>query len=119
MAAPKLSLNETMELLSRVRGASDEDLDQTALLAALKAKLGVFDFEKPPPTMSRGVEFLTKDVKRCRGSRSSPMDTCPSPFNPRVRTVPVFSVGDTKEAEMKSYGLASLAALGTTSPSPP
>ena len=69
--------------------------------------------------MSPGVELLTMDVKRCRGIRSSPMDTCPSPFHPRVRTVPVCSVGDTSEAVMKSYGLAALAPWAIPHPSPP
>ena len=68
--------------------------------------------------MSPGVELLTMDVKSCRGIRISPMDTCPSPFHPRVKTVPVCSVGDPWEAEMKSYGLAALAPLAITHPSP-
>ena len=118
MAAPKLGLHETMELLSRVLGAREEDPDLSALSAALKTKLGLSDLKKPPPTMSPGVELLTMDVKSCRGIRISPMDTCPSPFHPRVRTVPVCSVGDTSEAEMKSYGRAALAPLAITHPSP-
>ena len=69
--------------------------------------------------MSPGVELLTRDVKSCRGIRSSPMDTCPSPFHPRARTVPGCSVGDTTEAEMKGYGLAALAPLATVYPPPP
>ena len=40
MAAPKLGLDETMELLFRVLGAGDEDPDLSALSAALKAKRG-------------------------------------------------------------------------------
>ena len=100
MAAPKLGLDETTELLSRVLGASEEDPDLSALSAALNANLGLSDLKKPPPIMSTGVELLTRDVKSCRGIRSSPMDTCPGPFHPRVRTVPVCSVGDTTEAEM-------------------
>ena len=95
MAAPKLGLDETMELLSRGLGAGEEDLDLSALSAKLKAKLGLSDPKQPPTTMSPGVELLTRDVKSCRGIRSSPMDTCPSPFHPCVRTVPVCSVGDT------------------------
>ena len=118
MAAPKLGLDETMELLSRILRAGDEDPDLSALSAALKTKLGLSDLKKPPPTMSPGVELLTRDVKSCRGIRSSPMDTCPSPFHPRVRTVPVCSVGDTTEAEMKGYGLSALAPLATLHPSP-
>ena len=54
MAAPKLGLDETMELLSRILGAGDEDPDLSALSAALKTKLGFSDLKKPPPTMSRG-----------------------------------------------------------------
>ena len=119
MAAPKLGLDETMDLLSRVLDAGDEDPDLSALPAALKTKLGLSDLKKPPPTLSPGVELLTRDVKSCRGIRSSPMDTCPSPFHPRVRTLPVCSVGGTTEAELKGYGLAALAPLATVYPSPP
>ena len=118
MAAPKLGLDETMELLSRVLAAVDEDPDLSALSAALKTKLGLSDLKKPPPTMSPGVQVLTRDVKSCRGIRSSPMDTCPSPFHPRVRTLPVCKVGDTTKAEMKGYGLSALAPLATVHPSP-
>ena len=89
MAAPKLGLDETMELLSRGLGEGDEDRLPSALSAALKTKLGLSDLKKPPSTMSPGVELLTRDVKSCRGIRTSPMDTCRSPFHPRVRTVHV------------------------------
>ena len=68
--------------------------------------------------MSPGVELFTRDVTSCRGIHSSPMDTCPSPFHPRVRTVPVRSVGDTTGADMKGYGLSALAPLATLHPSP-
>ena len=47
------------------------------------------------------------------------MDTCPSPFHPRVRTVPVCSVGDTTEAEIKGYGQAALSPLTIVYPSHP
>ena len=119
MAAPKLGLDETMDLLSRVLGARDEDRDLSALSAALKTKWGLSDLKKPSPTMSLGVELLAWDVRSCRGIRSSPMDTCPSPFHPPVRTVPVCSVDDTTEAEMKGYGLAARAPLATVYPSSP
>ena len=119
MAAPKLGLHETMDLLSRVLGAGDEDPDLRALSAALMTKLGLSDLKKTPPTMSSGVELLTRLVRSCRGIRSSPLDTCPSPFNPRVMTVPVCSVGDITKADMKGYGLAALAPLATVYPSPP
>ena len=116
IAAPKLGLDETIELLSGVLASGDEDPDLGALTAAPKVKQGLSDLKKPQPTMSPGVELLTRDVKRCRGIPSSLMDTCPSRVHPRVRTV---HVGDTREAEMKSYGLAALAPLATTHPSPP
>ena len=119
MTAPKLGLDETIELLSRVLGAGDEDPDLSALSAALKAKLGLSELKKHPSTMSPGVELLTRGVKSCRGIRSTPTDTCPSPFHPRVRTVPVCTVGDSNEAEMKGYGLAALAPLATVYPSTP
>ena len=47
------------------------------------------------------------------------MDTSPSPFYPCVKTVPICNVGDTIEAERKSYGLAALAPLAITYPSAP
>ena len=119
MAAPKLGLDETMELLSRVLGAGEEDPHLSALSMAPKEKLGCADQEKLHPTTSRGVELLTTDVKSCRGIRSPPMDTCPSIFRPRVRTVPVCSVGDTSEADMTSYDLAALTRLATRHPSSP
>ena len=45
------------------------------------------------------------------------MDTRPSPFNLCVRTVPVYSVGNISEAEMKNYVLAAVALLAITHPS--
>ena len=117
--APKLGLDETVELLTRVLSACEEDLDLSAFSAAPKTKLGLSNVKKPPSTMSPGVELLTRDVKSRRGIRSSLMDTCPSPFHLRVRTLPVCNVGDTSEAEMKSYGRAAQAPLAITHPSPP
>ena len=47
VAAPKLGLEETMELLSRGLGAGEEDVKLSALSTALKAKLGRSDLKKP------------------------------------------------------------------------
>ena len=116
MAAPKLRIDETMELLPRALGAGEEDQN---LSAALKAKLGLSDLNKPSLAMCTGVELLSRDVKSCSGIYSSPMDTRPSNFYPCMRTVLVCSVGDTPVVEMKSYGQAALAPLATTHPSPP
>ena len=108
-----------MELLSRFLNAGDEDKDLGASSAALKAKQGLLDLRTPPPTMSPGVQLLTSDVKSCRGIRSSLMDSCPSPFHPRVSTVPVGSVGMGSEVTIRNYGLPALAPLATKHPSPP
>ena len=40
-----------------------EDPDLNALSAAVKTKLGLYDLKKPPPTMSPGVQLLTRDLK--------------------------------------------------------
>ena len=119
MAAPRLGLGETMELLSQVLGAGDEGPDLSALSAALKAKLGLSELKKPPSTMSPAVELLTQGVKSCNWIRSTPLNTCPSPFHPRVRTVPVCTIGDSTEAEIEDYGLAALAPILTVYPSVP
>ena len=92
---PKLHLNVTMELLTRVLGASDEDAHLSALSPALKTELWLSNLNKPSPTRSPSVGLLTRGVKSCRCIRSSPMDRCSGPFHPRVRTTPVCSVGDT------------------------
>ena len=78
MAAPKLGVDETMGLLSRVLGAGHEDPDLSALSAALKVRLGLSELKKPPAAVFAGVKLLTRDSKSCRGTRSSPMDTCPT-----------------------------------------
>ena len=119
MAAPKLNLDENMELLSRVRGAGDEDPHLSALSAALKTILELSDSKKPSRTLSPGVELLTRDVKSYRGIGSPPIDTCPSPYHPRERTLAVCNVGEPTEAEMKSYGLAALAPLAIMHPCAP
>ena len=51
MTAPKLGLDETMDLLSQVLGASnegDEDPNLSAPSAALKANLGLGHLKSPP-----------------------------------------------------------------------
>ena len=78
----------------------------------------LFDSKKHPPTMSLGVKMLTKDVKNCKGIRSSSMGTCPSPFHSHVRIVPSSTVRYAFQAEMKSYGLAVLSSLAIIHPLP-
>ena len=87
-AAPEVGLDETMDMLSRVLGAGDEDPNLNALSASLKTKLELRDLKNPPPTnpwcgtFDQGCEKLQRYPPLL-------MNTCPSPFHPRVRTVPV------------------------------
>ena len=67
----------TMELLSRVLGAADEDPDLSAPSAALKAKLGLSNLKKPPPyhvplcgNFDRGVEELQRHLRLSYGHLS-------------------------------------------------
>ena len=75
--APKLGLDETIELLTRVLGASEEDQDLSALFAALKTKLGLSDLKKPPPyhvawsrTADHGREELQRHLQLSYGHLS-------------------------------------------------
>ena len=115
----KSVLDETMELLNLVFGASEKDSDLSAFSAALKTKPWLTVLKKPRSNISLRLKPLTRDVKSCRGICSSPMDPFCSPFHPLVTTVPICNVGDPSEAEMKSYGVVALAPLATTHPSPP
>ena len=79
MAAPKLALDETMELLSRVLGAGDEEPDLSALSAALKAKLGLSNWKKPSPyhvlccgTFDPGCKKLQRHPQLSYGNLSEP-----------------------------------------------
>ena len=60
---PKLGLDDTVELLTKILGASDEDPDLNTFSVPLKTNLGLPDLKKSPSTMSRGMELLTTDVK--------------------------------------------------------
>ena len=110
----KLRPGETMELLTRVSGATEEDLNLCAISAALETKLGFANLKKLPQTVLPGVQFLTRDVKSFLGFRSSPEDTCPSLFHHPVRIVPFRNVDVTSEFVMKIYGLAALVPLAIT-----
>ena len=113
----ELAPDETVELLTNIVGASEEDPNLSALSAALKSTLGLSDLERPPNSMSLGVELLTCEVQSCRGIRVSPKDACLSLFHPRVRMVSLCTVSEIPAAEMKGYGLAALAPLAITDPS--
>ena len=82
MAAPKLALHETMELLSRVLGTSEADPDLSALSAALKPKLGLPDLEKPPPTMSLWSGTVDQGCEELQRHPQLPNRHLSQPFPP-------------------------------------
>ena len=112
------ALDHTAELLAKLLSGS-EDPDVTALSEAIKAKLGIAEpLPKPElPSLSPGLSTLAEDLKRSRVSRLLPKVTCPSPFHPRARTVPMADLQDVPVTESERRGLSALAPLAGVSPS--
>ena len=112
------ALDHTAELLAKLLSGS-EDPDVTALSEAVKAKLGIAEplpkqeLSSPSPRLST----LAEDLKRSRVSRLLPKVTCPSPFHPRARTVPMAELQDVPGTETEKRGLSALAPLAGVSPS--
>ena len=99
------ALESTAELLGKLLSGS-EDPDVTALSEAVNAKLSITE-PLPKPALaspSPGLSTLAEDLKRSRVSRLLPKVTCPSPFHPRARPVPI--------------GLTALAPLAGVPPPP-
>ena len=112
------ALDHTAELLAKLLSGS-EDPDVTALSEAIKAKLGIAE-PLPKPELSSpspGLSTLTEDLKRSSVSRLLPKVTCPSPFHPRARTVPMAELQDVPVTETEKRGLSALAPLAGVSPS--
>ena len=84
------ALERTAELLAKVLSGS-EDPDVTALSEAVKGKFGITEPLVQPAlaSPSPGLSTLAEDLKRSRVSRLLPKVTCPGPFHPRARTVPI------------------------------
>ena len=98
----------------------DRKTDVTALSEAVKAKLGIIE-PLPKPALlspSPGLSTLADDLKRSRVSRLLPKVTCPSPFHPRARTVPIAELQDVPVTETEKRGLSALAPLAGVSPPP-
>ena len=112
------ALDHTAELLAELLSGS-EDPDETALSEAVKAKLGITEpLPKPAPfSPSPGLSTLADDIKRSRVSRLLPKVTCPSPFHPRARTVPIAELQEVPVTETEKRGLSALAPLAGVSPS--
>ena len=113
------ALDRTAELLAKLLSGS-EDPDVTALSEAVKAKLGITKTLPKPALASPfpGLRTLAEDLKRSRVSRLLPKVTCPSPFHPRARTVPVAELQDVPMTETEKRGLTALAPLASVPPPP-
>ena len=101
------ALDRTAELLAKLLSGS-EDPDVTALSEAVKAKLGITE-PLPQPALaspSPGLSTLADDLKSSRVSRLLPKVTCPSPFHPRARTVPIAELQDVPVTETEKRGLS-------------
>ena len=100
------ALDHTAELLAKLLSGS-EDPDVTALSEAVKAKLGIAE-PSPKPELSSpspGLSTLAEDLKRSRVSRLLPKVTCPSPFHPHARTVPMAELQHVPVTETEKRGL--------------
>ena len=109
----------TAELLAKLLSGS-EDPDVTALSQAVKAILGITEpLPKPAPAApSPGLSTLSEDLKRSRVSKLLPNVTCPSPFHPRARTVPIAELQDVPMTETDKKGLIALVPLAGVPPPP-
>ena len=112
------AVDRTAELLAKLLSAS-EDPDVTALSKAVKAKLGITEPLPKPALLSPSprLSTLADDLKRSRVSRLLPKVTCPGPFHPRARTVPIAELQDVPVTETEKRGLSALAPLAGVSPS--
>ena len=111
------ALDHTAELLAKLLSGS-EGPDVTALSEAIKAKLGIAEPLPNPelPSLSPGLSTLAEDLKRSRVSRLLPKVTCPSPFHPLARTVPMADLQDVPVTENERRGLSAVAPLAGVSP---
>ena len=114
-----VALDRATELLAKLLSGS-EDPDVTALSEAVKAKLGITEplCKQAPASPSPGLSTLAEDLKRSRVSRLLPKVTCPSPFHPRARTVPIAELQDVPLKETEKKELTALTPLAGTPPPP-
>ena len=113
------AVDRTAELLAKLLSGS-EDPNVTALSEAIKAKLGITE-PLPKPALaspSPGWSTLAEDLKLSRVSRLLPKVTCPIPFHPRARTVPIAELQDVPVTETQKRGLTALAPLAGVPPPP-
>ena len=92
----------------------------TALSEVVRAKLVITKpLTKPAlASPSPGLTSLADEIKRSRVSRVPPKVTCPSPFHPRARTVPITELQDVLVTEADKRELTALAPLVGKLPPP-
>ena len=113
------ALDGTAELLSKLQSGS-EDPDVTALSEAVKEKLSITE-PLPKPALlspSPGLSTLAGDLESPRVSGLLPKVTCPSPFHPRARTVPIAELQDVPVTEIEKRGVSARAPLAGVPPPP-
>ena len=106
------ALDRMAELLAKLLSGS-KDPGVTGLSEAFQAKMGITEpLPKPAPASpSPGFSTLAEDPKLSRVSRLIPKVTCPSPFQPHARTVPIVELQDVPATETDKKGLTALAPL--------
>ena len=109
------TLDRTAELLAKLSSVSEHQ-DAGALSEAVRLSLrgkGITEPQTKPAMAapSRGLTSLSDDLKRSRVSRSLPKVTCPGPFHPRARTVPIAELQDVPLTEARKKELTALAPL--------
>ena len=106
------ALDRTAELLAKLLSES-EDPDVRALFEAVRAKLCITErlTKAAMASPSLGLTSLANDLKRSTVSRLLPKVTCPSPFHPRARRVPIAGLQDFPVTAAEKRELAALAPL--------
>ena len=104
--------NRTAELLAKLSSGS-QDPDVTALSEAVRVKLAITEpltktaMVSPSPRLTS----LGDELKRSSVSRLLPKGTCPSPFHPRARKVPIAELHDVPVAEVEKKERTALTPL--------
>ena len=113
------ALDGTAQLLAKLLCGA-EDPDVTALSESVRAELGINEplTKSAMASSSPGLTSLADDLKRVRVYRLLPKVTCPSPFHPRARTVPIAKLQDVPGTEANKRELTALAPLAGKLPRP-
>ena len=111
-------MDKTLDVLTKFLSGDSGDPDVTALSEAIKARLGITSpLVKPEASPSPGVKTLAENLMGDRRTHKLPeVGSCPSPFHPRIRTVPATSLEETPGEDLNKLGLTSLAPLAKEPP---